>query len=365
MKDQLHCIGSRDSYIQSERCVVELERGREIHLTDGEQRHSARLIETLQPLEYQQAMTSGECQLVLSAARAAALGHTAPGQAAVVNLPADFSLSDIRKASGVEPLPLPVFRHLNWQDTPSKQADAALALAKQAAVLPALLLYPSTDTPGHVLTVTVAEARSYVQKPGELIMLSRATIPLATAEQVELVVFREKHGAQEHVAITVGHPDRQQPMVVRLHSSCFTGDILGSMRCDCGEQLQGAISNMAKAGGGIVLYVSQEGRGIGLASKLLAYQLQDAGLDTIEANQHLGFESDARRYHAAGTMLRALGVDQIKLVTNNPLKIEALRNEGINVVGRLPSAATINAHNSRYLETKRVRAGHMSMESAV
>ena len=146
---------------------------------------------------------------------------------------------------------------------------------------------------------------------------------------------------------------------MRLHSSCFTGDILGSLRCDCGEQLTGAINSMVLAGGGVILYLSQEGRGIGLASKLRAYQLQDEGLDTIEANQTLGFGADERHYQAATTMLRSLGIERVKLMTNNPLKIDALRREGVDVVSRLPSHATVNVHNARYLETKRKRAGHL------
>ena len=239
-------------------------------------------------------------------------------------------------------------------------AKAALNLAHHAHALPAFITYSVDVKPEQLLSVNTHTAINYQDQSGELMMLSQASIPLAFAESVELTVFRERHGNAEHVAITVGQPDLSGAVTVRLHSSCFTGDILGSMKCDCGEQLQRAISTMAEGDGGVVLYVSQEGRGIGLASKLLAYQLQDQGLDTIEANQHLGFDADERRYPAAVHMLEKLGINKIHLMTNNPLKIKALREHGVNVVSRVPSPATTNVHNARYLETKRERAGHLA-----
>jgi len=183
-------------------------------------------------------------------------------------------------------------------------------------------------------------------------------VPIAAHEDCQLVLFREIDGDVEHVAILVGTPRPDQPVPVRLHSSCLTGDLLGSLRCDCGDQLRRAIDHLAEVGG-VLLYLSQEGRGTGLANKLRAYRLQDGGLDTIEADHHLGFRGDERDFAIAVAMLRALGIERITLLTNNPSKIAALRRGGIDVAGRLPLIAPVNRHNSRYLRTKRERAGHL------
>jgi GTP cyclohydrolase II len=153
-------------------------------------------------------------------------------------------------------------------------------------------------------------------------------------------------------------PDGDRPVPVRLHSSCLTGDLLGSLRCDCGDQLHSAVGQLA-ASGGVLLYLAQEGRGTGLASKLRAYRLQDGGLDTIEADRHLGFRDDERDYRAAAVMLRALGVRRISLLTNNPRKIDCLQRGGIEVATRRPLVAPVNVHNARYIDTKRERAGHL------
>ena len=149
---------------------------------------------------------------------------------------------------------------------------------------------------------------------------------------------------------------------VRLHSACLTGDLLGSLRCDCGEQLRNAVDQLATVGGGVLLYLAQEGRGIGLANKLRAYELQDAGLDTIEADRHLGFSADERSYAAAASMLRHLGMTRIQLLTNNLEKIEALEAEGIEVVAGHRLLGTVNRHNARYVHAKRERAGHLMPE---
>lgn len=317
------------------------------------------LVESLTPDMLAAINRSGSKQLVLSATRARVLEHHSTSDAAVINLPADVSLQTVQQLAGLQTLSLPVPESTQWENLPGDAALGALQLALQAHSLPALLLYPLPVGPGSILSTSVADAMEHRPDTSRLMSLSRTRIPLAGADSVELAVFRERHGSAEHVAMTVGHPDKNDPVTVRLHSSCFTGDILGSLRCDCGEQLSGAISSMAAAGGGIILYLSQEGRGIGLASKLRAYQLQDDGLDTLEANEHLGFGEDERRYQAATTMLNALDVKRIRLMTNNPLKIAALRRDGIDVVDRLPSHTPVNMHNARYLETKRTRAGHM------
>lgn len=342
-----------------ERCVVELQRGREAVLTDSSGNVTVALVETMTQEQLTAIMSSGSCQLVLSANRAAVLGYQGSLDGAALELAADATLQSVRQLAGLQSMPSDAPASLPWKALPGDASMAALRLARNAHALPALLIYPLPIGPGSVMSAPLVDALQHEPDTSSLMSLSCTRIPLSNADSAELTVFRERHGVAEHVAITVGQPDRSRPVTVRLHSSCFTGDILGSMRCDCGEQLNGAISNMAAAGGGVILYLSQEGRGIGLSSKLRAYQLQDEGLDTLDANRELGFGEDERQYGAAVTMLNSLEINQIRLVTNNPLKIEALRDKGIEVVDRLPSHATVNLHNARYLETKRTRAGHM------
>lgn len=345
--------------LAAERCIVELQRGREILLTAGAYRRAVILVETLTADQLAAIRRSGPLALALTGQRATVLGRRPDFRTALLQLDGDVTLSQVRELAGLSNLQSPLPSAHQWQSEDASAALAALQLARHAHALPALLVYATPLAAETAMSVSIDDARQYAKDTGALMALSRTRIPLLSAASVELAVFRERHGMAEHVAITVGEPDKRAPVTVRLHSSCFTGDILGSMRCDCGEQLSGAIASMASTGGGVVLYVSQEGRGIGLASKLRAYQLQDDGLDTIEANQHLGFGADDRNYSAASRMLKHLGIGRIRLMTNNPLKIDALREAGIDVVDRLPSHATVNAHNARYLRTKRERAGHL------
>jgi GTP cyclohydrolase II len=187
-------------------------------------------------------------------------------------------------------------------------------------------------------------------------------VPLADAVDCEVALFRDEHGLSEHVAVLIGRPDIAAPVPVRLHSACLTGDLLGSLRCDCGEQLRTAVGRIAALGGGVLLYLDQEGRGIGLPNKLRAYVLQDAGLDTVDADRHLGFLADERNYDVAAALLQQLGINRIRLLTNNPQKINALREQGIEVSGRLPLVGSSNSYNERYLRAKLERAGHLAEE---
>ena len=171
------------------------------------------------------------------------------------------------------------------------------------------------------------------------------------------VVFRDALGVDQ-VAIIIGKPNFAEPVPVRLHSACLTGDVFGSRRCDCGDQLQLALTRLESLGGGVILYLAQEGRGIGLANKMRAYRLQDAGLDTRDANTMLGFEDDERDYGTAAMMLRTLNCTRIVLLTNNPAKLDGLTKAGIEIAARVPLEAPINSHNRRYLTTKAVRSGH-------
>lgn len=176
--------------------------------------------------------------------------------------------------------------------------------------------------------------------------------------QFELVAFKEKLSGAEHLALVKGQWVKDQPVLTRVHSSCFTGDILGSLRCDCGEQLHKAMRMVEAEGAGVILYMNQEGRGIGLINKLRAYQLQENGMDTVEANLHLGFGMDERDYGVGAQILRALGVTKLKLMSNNPRKRAGLKGYGLEIVETVPIEVVPNPHNQKYLTTKRDKLGH-------
>lgn len=175
----------------------------------------------------------------------------------------------------------------------------------------------------------------------------------------KLVAFKEKHTQNEHLALIKGSWEKDEPVLVRVHSSCFTGDILGSMRCDCGEQLHHAMEMVEQAGKGVILYMQQEGRGIGLMNKLRAYRLQEEGMDTVEANLHLGFPMDKRDYGVGAQILRHLGITKLKLISNNPTKRAALLGYGLEIVESVPIVVKANPHNEKYLQTKRDKMGHV------
>jgi GTP cyclohydrolase II len=243
-------------------------------------------------------------------------------------------------------------------------ALAAVTLAKLADLLPAALvlwLVPAEAALARRRAdFAVVEMTAILDRRAATAGLERvaeARVPLAEAEDARLVAFRPGDGGTEHLAILIGKPDPANALV-RLHSECFTGDLLASLRCDCGDQLRGAIAAIAASGGGVLLYLAQEGRGIGLINKLRAYQLQDAGFDTIDANEQLGFDADERVYLPAAEMLRQLGFTTVRLLTNNPDKVTALQRYGIAVAERVPHAFPSNAHNERYLNTKATRGGH-------
>jgi GTP cyclohydrolase II len=243
---------------------------------------------------------------------------------------------------------------------------AAVILAKLASLLPAALVVRVGAAEAALLArrrdLVAIDAAAVFRRHAEDAALTRvaeARVPLADAENARLIAFRPGDGGGEHLAIVIGAPDPSAPVLVRLHSECFTGDLLASLRCDCGDQLRGAIAAIARDGGGVLLYLAQEGRGIGLVNKLRAYQLQDAGFDTLDANEQLGFDADERVYLPAAEMLRQLGFATIRLLTNNPEKVAALERYGIRVVERVPHVFPSNGHNERYLRTKAARSGHL------
>jgi GTP cyclohydrolase II len=236
----------------------------------------------------------------------------------------------------------------------------AIKLAKLAGLLPAAIAAETKTIPANTVSLNAESIRRYDDALIDTLQIvTRARVPLEGAEQAELVAFRPGDGGPEHYAIVIGTPSQQSPVLTRLHSECFTGDLLGSLKCDCGEQLRGAISAISQAGSGILLYLAQEGRGIGLINKLRAYRLQDQGFDTIEANERLGFEADERLYGIAAKMLSLLGHKSVRLMTNNPEKVAALQAAGITVAERVPHAFESNEHNRAYLDTKAKKAGHL------
>ena len=255
-------------------------------------------------------------------------------------------------------------------EPPKSLATAAVRLAKLARLLPAALV--AWAPPGELdeirrwarsqslLLVERDDVAAYSGLAARrLTRVSEARVPLADAEDTRVVAFRPLDGGGEHLAIVVGSPDPAAAVLVRLHSQCFTGDLIGSLRCDCGDQLRGAIRQIAKAGSGIVLYLTQEGRDIGLVNKLRAYELQDRGFDTFDANEALGFDADERVFLPAAEMLRQLGIGRVRLLTNNPHKVDALAEAGVEVVDRVAHAFPSNGHNAAYLQAKRDRAGHL------
>jgi GTP cyclohydrolase II len=304
--------------------------------------------------------------LAVTNRRAAALGLVAPS--AIMRL-------DAAEGLGVEAvawLADPVVREQGIVDLAAISAQpvaaesgaaAAVALAKVARLLPAVLV--AIPPAGAllltgVLVVDGGDVANYQQNAARTLrVVSQARVPLKDAETARIVAFRPADGGIEHLAIIIGDPDPDQPVLARLHSECFTGDLLGSLRCDCGDQLRGAIAELGQAGSGVLLYLSQEGRGIGLVNKLRAYQLQDSGFDTLDANLQLGFDDDERIYQPAAQMLRLLGITRVRLMTNNPRKVEALAAHDIEVAERVAHVFPANDHNQNYLHTKATRSGHL------
>ena len=248
---------------------------------------------------------------------------------------------------------------------------SALALARIGRLLPAVVcaevrskgLPALGGTPDDtaVLRVSTEEVQALSSGSGlEVARIAEAPVPLQEAEDARVVLFREAGGLFEHVAILIGEPERwRKPVPVRLHSACLTGDLFGSLKCDCGEQLKGSLRVFAERGGGVLLYLAQEGRGIGLGNKLRAYGLQEDGLDTVDADCTLGFGADERSYEVAVQMLRNLGIGRVQILTNNPEKVRALQRGGIDVVEREPLHGTLNRHNLPYMRAKVHRAGHL------
>jgi GTP cyclohydrolase II len=292
--------------------------------------------------------------LLVSARRARAMGVEAAG-------PTGIALPDFCSADEIFSLAAATQVSRRFELVPAgASASAAIELAKHALRLPALLIGDGNSAAVRTceppLLAVPAEAVPQHASAAALSFAAEATIPLG-GFSARFVVFRDGVGGTP-IAVIVGSPDLAQPVAVRLHSACLTGDVFGSRRCDCGDQLRLALMQLAQHGGGIVLYLEQEGRGLGLANKIRAYQLQDEGLDTVDANAVLGFDDDERDYGIAVHMLQMLGCTRVRLMTNNPGKLDGLSRAGIEVRGRVPLHGPINADNRRYLAAKATRSGH-------
>ncbi len=303
----------------------------------------------------------GRARLLISGERAAALGLGNEGNAADPARPvlieraewldAETALTIVDPALDMARGPIGPLRPVGLPD--EEEAAAGVVLARRAGLLPALWwleglaeVRPTTDV------------REILDAPREAVIVARANLPVVDIGAAQVVAFRDAATGEEHVALVIG-AFAGKPPLVRLHSECLTGDVFGSLKCDCGPQLREALRLIQHAGGGILLYLRQEGRGIGLANKIRAYQLQDRGFDTVDANRRLGFADDNRDYGLAAAMLRALGVREVRLLTNNPAKLAGLAAAGVRVAERVAHHMPTNPHNADYLATKQERSGHL------
>lgn len=293
-----------------------------------------------------------EPQLLLSAARANVIGLTAQQGVAAIDA-SKLSLKQLwqwaagdSKTLSSAPLQMP---------SPTSGGEL-VSLAKQAGIIPALIWIPDGQKFPEAFALSVEALR--FTPPVELLRGETVSLPIEGAEKATVTSFRTRYDAAVHLVLSIGDTASKTPPLVRVHSSCVTGDLLGSLRCDCGGQLQLALARMKEASSGILLYLHQEGRGIGISSKLRAYALQEQGLDTFAANRQLGFEEDERDFSLAASILKALGHSKIRLLTNNPDKVEAFVESDITVSERLPLVTDHTAHNHAYLEAKKTKRGH-------
>ena len=359
---------------EAERGLSDLQQGRPLYITaSGTRGDSGALVAVVEGVrrrttERLARLTGLPARLCVTAYRARAMGLSNGGRpvALSLSLPPVATPNDILRLATA---PGATVHAGDARETSAPEA-AGLTLARLARQIPAVLAAPvgETEPPalrqslerGAILQATTAQIDLLEASTRlELTYVSEGPVPLEDAERASFICFREANGILEHVAVLVGDRRRwPDPVPVRIHSACLTGDLFGSLRCDCGEQLRGSLRVFTASGGGVLLYLAQEGRAIGLGNKLRAYTLQQQGLDTIDADCTLGFGADERLYDAAVEMLRHLEVDRVRLLTNNPEKVRALRDGGIEVVKREALYGTLNRHNLSYVKAKASRAGH-------
>lgn len=349
------------------RARVDLRMGLPVVLSDGAQTALAISAESLSQERLQDMQELGSVTLALTARRAETLkAHVYDDDTARIRVPHEATLKWVQAlADPADDLSMPMKGPLSCE----REGSAALhrlsiALVKSARLLPAALLVVLHGgrqfALDHGLTLLPqAAAEPLLSQSSPLHPVAAARLPMQAAEAGRLHIYRPEDGGEEHYAIEIGRADRDKPVLARLHSACFTGDVLGSLKCDCGPQLQGALTQMGEEGSGILLYLNQEGRGIGLANKMRAYSLQDQGFDTVEANHRLGFEDDERDFRLGSAILKKLGFSQVRLLTNNPNKIAMMEKTGIKVAERVALKVGENAFNAQYLATKAAKSGHM------
>ena len=325
-------------------------------------------IETLTPQRLTQIKTLGtEAVLVITAQRANTLKAPAyDGDVARIALPKTVDTAWITAvANPADDLRAPMKGPLQCQRNGDATAHrAAIKLIKSARLLPAALVVPVSGaaefaTTNALTLLDLAATQTHLAALSPLHPVIHAALPTTVSDVGRLHVFRPEDGGEEHYAIEIGKPRRDKPVLARLHSACFTGDLLGSLKCDCGPQLRAALAQMGAEGAGVLLYLNQEGRGIGLANKMRAYSLQDQGFDTVEANHRLGFEDDERDFRIGSKILKSMGFDQVRLLTNNPKKLEMMTAYGLTVSERVPLKVGENPHNQAYLATKAQKSGHL------
>jgi GTP cyclohydrolase II len=345
------------------RALGDLRLGVPVRITGAGQPQWITGVEPLTNARLQDLRAAGPLTLAITARRAETLKIRAyDGDLARIVVPADADAGWLRAlADPAVDLMYPMkgpFGTLREGD--ATVARAAIALMKTARMLPAVLIVPEA-APAHALTtLSLAELGPELLRLPDLHSVVAARLPMALAEAGRLHIFRPDDGGEEHFAIEVGRPDRSKPVLARLHSACFTGDVLGSLKCDCGPQLRAALAQMGAEGAGVLVYLNQEGRGIGLANKIRAYALQDQGFDTVEANHRLGFEDDERDFRIGAQILRQMGFSAVRLLTNNPRKIDMLRMCGLEVSERVPLHVGETEQNRNYLATKAAKSGHLT-----
>jgi GTP cyclohydrolase II len=341
-----------------DRALSELRSARPVMIRNGKTSALVLSAELVEPrlLGRLNRISNGLGRLVLSPARLRRIGSTSRKVAGIIALPE----LDINR---IEQLALKVEAKMDAPIAPANTLDlAGLELAGLALIMPAVIVIPVKAEDfrrEHLTTVDASAINAYRAKQiSSMQIVGRAPVPLEGATDTEFVVFRGGEGLRDQVAIIVGKPDLTQPVPVRLHSACLTGDLFGSLKCDCGDQLRETVRWMADNEGGILLYLDQEGRGNGMSNKMKAYRLQSEGWDTYDADEVLGFDLDQRHFDFAAEMLKQLGVTRVTALTNNPIKIGAIRAAGLEVAASRRVLGRPNAHNVRYLASKRDKAGH-------
>jgi len=310
------------------------------------------------------ALGSERARLVLTARRASTLNARAyDGDLARIELPSDVTLAWLRaSADPASDLDHPMKGpYVSDRIGSADVHRTAVTLCKQAFLLPAALVIEGAGDAAFATKHGFVTAPLVDPDPDVVVLdeTSAARVPLAVSSAGRVHVFRPRDGAEEHYAIEIGQPDRAMPVLSRLHSACFTGDVIGSLKCDCGPQLRAALAQMGAEGQGVLLYLNQEGRGIGLANKMRAYALQDQGFDTVEANHRLGFEDDERDFRIGAQILKLLGFSAVRLLTNNPGKVAMMQATGVHVAERVPLRVGETPQNAAYLATKAAKSGHL------